>query len=308
MTTDEIRSDQHLVFMVTHGPEALFKISKNVKVVWLSTEPPPSTLKNEVISAKDFFPDTAERHRRLSGGLGCQVIYRYTETLTRRPEKITICAYRKFVHHRAFGEPAFHFKKIPVSNYYGMRILTPDGDGAAGFFKGVDGGGFCISPMRRFNNIVTQFAGAHSVEDLMLFLSACIKSQALTGHDAAEFLTMSEFIPGGLELGSYPYAFWQESMNRMMSAVNFFLQNYVASDDHGGVQQSRAISFCTERLGSFLLLKYLSHGKNINHISKNNFGYIHTVLTATPPRRVGLSLVMQRFRHKLYLSLGDKSL
>lgn len=303
---DECHQYQHLVFMVTHGPAALYPISDDVIIVWLSSQQPPSRSRHRIILASDFFPDATERHRRLSGGLGCQVIFRYLESLERKPDRITICAYRKFVSHVPFGEPAINFRQIPASNYYGMRILTPEGKNQPSVFPAGLGAEFCISPVRKFTNIVTQFAGAHSLDDFLLLTSACIRSGSMSGSDIAELISMCEFVPGGLELGTYPYPFWRDSVEKVIASVDFFLMNHRASDDLD-IQQSRAISFGTERLGSFFLLRHIATRAAERRSIKNPFGNIHTVLATTPPRRTGASLALRRLRLGLDVAFRIKT-
>lgn len=289
--------------MVTHGPHALYPIARDVIVVWLSKDPPLSDITNVVITATDFFPDATERHRRLSGHLGAHVIFRYLETLAEKPESITICAYRKFISKSEYGDPAWRLKDIPASHYHGSRFISPDMQKQIAAFPDNAQDQLLVSPMRRLKSILTQYSHAHSIDDLLLFTTACVKSKAISKSEAMTFLAMSDFITGGLELGTYPYKFWRDSAERMISGVEYFLANYSASDDVPD-QQSRAIAFCAERLGSFFLLQHFAYGRGLSRWPSSYVGFIHTCLVAQVPRRAGLSLIAQYLRHSARLTLS----
>lgn len=289
--------------MVTHGPNALYPISEDVVVVWLSKDPPNLDIPNIVISARDFFPDAAERHDRLSGHLGAHVIFRYLENLQERPEFITICAYRKFISKTGYGEPAWRLKQIPVSHYHGSRIIAPEMKKQISVFPDVTYDDLLVSPVRRLKGILKQYATVHAVDDLLLLTTACVRSNAVSSGEATKFLEMSDFITGGLELGTYPYKFWRDSMERMISGVEYFLSNYSASDDIPN-RQSRAIAFGAERLGSFFLLQHFTHNFDHRKWPKRYVGFIHTCLVAHPPRRTGSSLVAQCMRHTLRMGVS----
>jgi hypothetical protein len=285
-------------FIVTHGPMPLYPIRDDVHLVWLSREAPPSDIKNPVIMAYDLFEGPEQTHQRLSGSMGSIATFRYLETLSKKPERVTVSQYRKFNSKTPFGLPHSHFKRIPASSYIGMQIIDPSMTSPIDPFPSGTDTPFVVSPRRKFRDVMSQHAYAHDIENLLLLVVAGIRSGNLTREEGLRLLQTPYFIPGGLELGTFPYAFWRSAMGRMVGAVEYFLDHFwneVLADG----EQSREVSFAMERYGSFLIIDHLVKAAAEGAPIREPYGYIHTVFRDPLNRRTAPSRWFFRLRNQL---------
>lgn len=274
----------NLTFIVTHGPMPLYPIRDDVHLVWLSREAPPTDIGNPVIRAYDLFDTPEQTHQRLSGSMGSIATFRHLETLTEKPERVTVSQYRKFNSKTPFGLPHSHFKKIPASSYFGMQILDPSITTPIDPFPSGTDTPFVVSPRRKFRDAMSQHASAHEIDNLLLLVVAGIRSGGLTREEGLELLQTSFFIPGGLELGTFPYEFWRSAMESMVGAVEFFLEQYWTETLVDG-EQTREVSFAMERYGSYLIINHFAKATASGTPIQDPFGYIHTVFQEPLKRR-----------------------
>ena len=289
-------------FVVTHGPIPHYPIRDDATIVWLSDQTPPPELKNPILRAYDLFENAAALHDRLSGAMGFLAIYRHLRAMDVRPEKITICAYRKFTSHTAFGVPNYHLRGIPASNYYGMQIIDPTTPNPMTMFPvGVDRE-MVVSAPRRFPSILDQFANGHKLEHLMLIMSAAIRTGGLTREEVHALLTARTFLPGGVEVGTFPMGFWMQAMKKIHDAVVYYFEHFW-QDEPGRTAQFREVSFVTERFGSYLALEYIKARQVNGPPLADPYGHLHTVFQEPLERRpwlnrvwLGLKLPLKRYR------------
>jgi hypothetical protein len=154
---------------------------------------------------------------------------------------------RKFVSSKPIGieSKRYPFMRVVESGYIAHTdIFTPSLDG------------FLIPNPIELGSMSHQYAVSHRLEDLLRYSAICCSTQVLTPNECLYFLSMPMLIPGGIELGSFPASVWLPIVQQL-SIVNLeFCRSHVpASLDK---YQRRAIAFCSERLGSYLLIKSLN--------------------------------------------------
>ena len=98
------------------------------------------------------------------------------------------------------------------------------------------------------------YASAHHVEDLLRFAAAAVELGVLHSREVELFFDERVFFMGGVELGVFPAAFWLKSIADIEAVAWACVQRYEVKREG---YQSRAWAFCAERLGSYLLLRYL---------------------------------------------------
>jgi hypothetical protein len=99
-----------------------------------------------------------------------------------------------------------------------------------------------------------EYARDHCVEDFLRFTAAAVAEGVLERREVLSFFREDVIVPGGVELGVYPASFWLASTDSIERVVRACVAT------HGTVRdryQARLWSFCSERLGSYLLLKRL---------------------------------------------------
>jgi hypothetical protein len=118
---------------------------------------------------------------------------------------------------------------------------------------------FLVSAPRRFTRVpwhrrgyLKEYARDHCVEDLLRFAAAAVDEGVLARREVADFFREDVIVPGGVELGVYPAAFWLESTEMVERVVRACVARHPTVRDG---YQARVWSFCAERLGSYLLLK-----------------------------------------------------
>ena len=97
----------------------------------------------------------------------------------------------------------------------------------------------------------------------------------MTQAEALLFFNSGTFIPGGIELGTYPTDWWLDTFVRLVAPSFEFAKRYQPFQAEDPVQK-RAISFCQERLGSYLLIKRITELYG-NTVPGSLFGDMATV-------------------------------
>ncbi|WP_430449032.1 hypothetical protein [Rhodophyticola sp.] len=235
----------NLTFVVTHGAEVLFPLRDDAILIWLSNGPSPKGLPNQIIRAYEMYSAPEDLHRRMSGSMGTKAAYEYVNSLVDKPERVTIASYRKFNCKTGYGLPNWHFRRIPASSYLGMQIIGPTTPNPVPPFpSGIDED-FVVSTPRRFPEIMTQFANRHKLEYLLLLVTAGIHTGGLTRDEGLRALKEQRFIPGGIELGTFPYDFWHASMGRMLKAVDYYFEHF-HKEVSSRTEQVRDVSFAMD--------------------------------------------------------------
>jgi hypothetical protein len=230
--------------------------------LWL--EPPPWVVTIHLgeaqregrLNLRELAPDWLAHHAALGGTAGSFALRRYV--LERRPDatRVGICQYRKFVSRwRISGVRDRRYRVMDV-----VPKATLEGDRYAEALWPGDGR-FLVSRPRRFTRVfwhrrgyLHEYGRDHCVEDLLRFAAEAVEQGVLGRREVESFFREDMIVPGGVELGVYPAAFWLEATGRIESVVRACVTRHATVRD---APQTRLWSFCAERLGSWLLLQRL---------------------------------------------------
>lgn len=208
------------------------------------------------LDLRDLAPDWEPHHPVLGATAGSFALRRYL--LRERPDAthVGICQYRKFVSARRLS--GVRDRKYKAMDDVPKAMLAGDA-----YARALDPGAaeFLVSAPRRFTRLpwyrrdyLKEYARDHHVADFLLFAAQAVEQGALGEREAVAFCREDVLVPGGVELGVYPAAFWLDAIDRIERVVRACV---TAQPRRREGYQARAWSFCAERLGSWLLLKRL---------------------------------------------------
>ena len=207
------------------------------------------------LNLRDLAPEWEPHHPALGSTAGSFALKNYV--LKHRPDatRVGMCQYRKFVSRERIGALDNRYRpmdgvtkeKLPLEVF--SRLLHP-GDRE-----------FLISrpfslaqhwKQARRMTYLRQYVRTHHVEDLLRLTAIAVELGVIEKAEVESFLEEDNLITGGIELGVYPAQFWLRATNSVETVIRECVRS------HPGVRsgvQARSWSFCSERLGSFLLLK-----------------------------------------------------
>ena len=262
-----------LTYCISHKP-LMFKNNQNIHHILLGDE---LLGKKELFSPCDFIYHISEiasdldyLHNVLGGCAGTFAIARI---LNASPEKwdeheiISINQYRKFVHHESIGSPSL--------NYPGMMMISSAEAlelDVCEIQKSVTTP-FLISQPLRVGNTYKQYCQSHKGQDLLRYTAIAIDLQIIEQGEAFDFFTTDILLPGGIEFGFFPASIFVDIVGKLEQICLNFAQTCSPTDT--GRYNRRALAFCNERMGSYLLLKTL-HKICGASIPAEWFGYMHT--------------------------------
>jgi hypothetical protein len=231
--------------------------------LWL--EPPPWVVTLNLgdaqaegrLNLRDLAPEWVPHHPVIGGTAGSFALRRFV--LERRPgaTRVGLCQYRKFVsRERITGVADPKYRTMDV-----VPLERLERDDA--YARGLDPGerSFVVSRPMRFTRLpwyrrgyLKEYARDHHVQDLLRFAAEAVEQGVLGDREVLAFFNEDVIVPGGVELGVYPADFWVEAIGQVESVMRACVERYATvRDDY----QTRAWSFCAERLGSWLLLRRL---------------------------------------------------
>jgi hypothetical protein len=118
---------------------------------------------------------------------------------------------------------------------------------------------FLVSSPLKFTRVpwhrrgyLKEYARDHHVQDLLRFAAEAVDQGVLGDRELLAFFREDVLVPGGLEFGVYPAPFWMAGIEAIENVVRACIAKH--PDVRDGYQK-RNWSFCSERLGSYLLLK-----------------------------------------------------
>lgn len=200
---------------------------------------------------RDLAPEWEPYHPQLGSLAGCFALKNYIVKNRLQFRRIGMCQYRKFVStSKIGGVPAANYPvmdvigKSTLANYDLAQIMLPGDDDLLIGQYGVVSEGY-----------LGQYNVAHHIEDLLRFVSEAVELGVLGRQEVVPFFGATIFIPGGIEMGVFPGAFWVEAMTAIERVVLACVKRYPAPREG---YQTRQWAFCVERLGSYLLLKYIA--------------------------------------------------
>jgi hypothetical protein len=180
--------------------------------------------------------------------------------------------YRKFVATLPMGKPA--------QNYHGSYILYPqqalviDLDLVHSLVEG----DYLLAQIVGLGGVLDQYAKNHYVEDFLRYCAIAVELGVLDRNEVVIFFTQNMLIPGGAEFGVLPIPVFIDIVGRLESICKAFVDMHRPVSDEP--YQSRALAFCNERLGSYLLMKRLTTDFRceVTALPSNFFGFMHTVV------------------------------
>jgi hypothetical protein len=196
-----------------------------------------------------------EPHHPLLGGLAGTFAWK-NHVVARHPEAthIGLCQYRKFVSHRRLSRRV-------AKSYSSMDLVSPRELTRLRLDEAMRPPSdwllappFHFSRLRKAGSYLAQYGRAHQVEDLLRFTAEAVEQQVLDRAEAVAFLAEDTLLPGGIELGVFPAAFWIENVTAIENVVRVCVRRFPIA--HRGYD-ARAWAFCVERLGSYLVLRHL---------------------------------------------------
>jgi len=242
--------DTELIYGCITHVELPIRFPDFVTPIYLGESQAPGRL-----NLRELAPQWVPYHPIVGGMVGNFALRNYI--LAHHPDvkRIGVCMYRKFIsRERISGVPAEENWMMDVVSDKELERQTFDsmldpGTGdllvgkTCGFLSDGQSAGY-----------LKHYASAHHVEDLLRFAAAAVELGVLHSREVELFFDERVFFMGGVELGVFPAAFWLKSIADIEAVAWACVQRYEVKREG---YQSRAWAFCAERLGSYLLLRYL---------------------------------------------------
>jgi hypothetical protein len=231
-----------------------FDLPENSTVVWLGNDTPQTRNASHIIVASKFAPDIHSMHPFLSGSAGSFIVERY---LLNNPgfwtatDLVALIQYRKFISPIPLGRPSMNYQGMYMFNAVEANLIDLDA------INGLLNGDFLVSePIGVSGGVLAQYNQAHHIEDFLRYAAIAVALKVVNKEELMEFFYASFIIPGGIEFGVFPIPVFLESVQQLKRVCIEFLKLHspVSTD----MYQHRALAFCNERLGSYLLLKHMS--------------------------------------------------
>lgn len=258
------------IFIICHDGLPEYTPPSGSKILWLNARPPAETRGLDIIPGYDFFENPEALHAQLSGSLGPLAIHKVLVDTPNPEGHVTIWQYRKFLVRRQMGQLS--------SNYPGMRLVSA-GELAAQPLENPEtdlAGNEYIVPMPlKAGNIAQHYLTHHSIVDFLHYVATVAAEQVLPQDQILEFFNYPYIVPGGVEMGTYPTAWWMKTCSAMAKVVLSFVEHHKPFLAHDPYQR-RAAAFCQERLGGYFLIKHLA-AHQPDQLSPQKYGTIHTV-------------------------------
>ncbi|RXZ30977.1 hypothetical protein D9O50_17605 [Oxalobacteraceae bacterium CAVE-383] len=209
----------------------------------------------ERLNLRDWAPEWEPYHPIVAGQLGNFALKNYI--LKHHPDvkRIGVCLYRKFIsRERISGVPAednWMMDVVSDSDFEKQDLAGMMAPGEQDFLIGQTCG-FTLNGESA--GYLLHYSHAHHAEDLLRFTAEAVELGVLQASEVDAFFNEKVFLMGGIEIGVFPAAFWLAAVAAIESTIWACVQRYPVQREG---YQTRAWAFCAERLGSYLLLKYL---------------------------------------------------
>jgi hypothetical protein len=240
---------------VAHVPP-LVAYPPYVKTIRLGEAQAPGQL-----NLRDLAPRWVPYQHLIGGSAGTFALRAWL--LANQPDAalVGICQYHKFITHAHIG-PATATPQVmqaiaradiapgilaPATLAAGMR---PAGDND---FLLARPGQFLLNGVSC--DYLTQYKDAHHVQDFLRFTAMAVELGVIDRSEVIPFFQEKIFIGGGVELGVFPAEFWVSTVGALEGVAWACVHRY--HDTRRAGPQSRLWGYCLERLGSYLLLRYL---------------------------------------------------
>jgi hypothetical protein len=209
------------------------------------------------LNLRDLAPEWEPHHPVLGGTAGAFALRNYLLSVRTDATRVGICQYRKFVSRERISA-------APDTRYRSMDLVAREHLSPERFSEvlhPLDREFLISAPFSwgqhwkraRRMSYLDQYAREHHVEDLLRFTAAAVELGVIDKSEARPFLEEDNFIPGGIELGVFPAPFWLRGIASLEAVVRECVRTHPAVRSG---YQARSWAFCTERLGSYLLLRH----------------------------------------------------
>jgi hypothetical protein len=206
------------------------------------------------LNLRDLAPEWDAHHPSLGSTAGAFALRSLVRARFPNASRVGICQYRKFISRQRISgvqDPRYRVMDVvPRNQLAGDRLAAALDPGDATFL---------VSAPRRFTRVpwhrrgyLKEYARDHCVEDLLRFTGEAVDQGVIERREVTAFFREDVIVPGGVELGVYPAPFWLESTAKIEGVVRACVAKHATVRD---AYQARLWSFCSERLGSWLLLK-----------------------------------------------------
>lgn len=176
--------------------------------------------------------------------------------------------YRKVLSHERLGKPDTYLPSMGVISasesarhaHVGLSLAT-----------GCD---FLVPrPVRFQHSVLEHYARNHRVLDFIDFGRVALECGVLSGQQVSMMMLERVYFAGVLELGIYPVEFFQRALTQIETVADEFAMKHAARLTSYDAEQSRALAWCVERMGSFLVLEELRerYGRDV---PEGTFGWI----------------------------------
>jgi hypothetical protein len=244
----------------------LFNIPFDWNVIWLGRQIVDPVLKNNnVIRLDESNSQLDSLHDQLGGSAGVYLLSEFESTLE-SVDAIGLFQYRKIISRSQIG--------IQAENYPVMRLINTEvANSCLQQECFPDDCGLLISKPLPIPSIIGQYAGAHYVEDFLKYTAIAVEENVIDSREVHVFMNLTRIFPGGVEFGFLPQPFALQAIKKIRTVSEKFIKSFPCEREG---YQRRIASFCGERLGSFLLEKYLSQRFN-GPISPSVIGQMTTI-------------------------------
>lgn len=242
--------DAELVYGCITHVELPIRFPDFVTPIYLGESQAPGRM-----NLRELAPKWVPYHPIVGGMVGNFALRNYILAHHPNVKRIGVCMYRKFIsRERISGVPAEDNWMMDVVSDKELERQTFDSmldPGAGDLLVGKTCGFLADGQSAGY---LKHYARAHHVEDLLRFAAAAVELGVLHSNEVELFFDEQVFFMGGVELGVFPAGFWLKSIADIEAVAWACVQRYDVKREG---YQSRAWAFCAERLGSYLLLRYL---------------------------------------------------
>jgi hypothetical protein len=206
------------------------------------------------LNLRDLAPEWEPHHPILGGLAGTFAMKNHVLRNHPAATRVGVCQYRKFVSNRRIS-------RAVAPSYKAMDLVAPEALSTALLAEvmlpddeWLVARPFLLPNRRKHSDYLEQYSRVHHPQDLLRFTAEAVEQQLLDKAEVGDFLGEEVMLPGGIELGVFPADFWIRSVTSIENVVRACVERF--SVEHEGYN-SRAWAFCTERLGSYLVLRHL---------------------------------------------------
>lgn len=224
-----------------------------------------------VYHISEIAPDLDYLHCMLAGSSGTFAIARILRGAHdewSEATSVSISQYRKFMAKDVLGTPSINYPgmvMVPIDEAINIDVVEIQSNLKTPFLL--------PSPII-VENTYNQYCTAHRGQDFLKYIAIAIDLGIIEDKQAIQIFNSDVMIPGGVEFGIYPVAIFLDIVEKLEKiCLEFGEKNLPSSLDR---YQRRALAFCNERMGSYLLLLALNQICG-PQIPSEWFGYMHTV-------------------------------